>query len=161
LIFPEIIFGTGKEFMHPIVFWLPHQGIAARYSLYKQVGLFSEDFSIAGDYDWIYRAVKQFGTPFIVQERLVAQVIDGVSNKKSFSGYRERMRLAKLIGLQEVKLPNHLILKMFLKESLPQKIVTIVRLTSLKLNFINRKIKLKSHENNCGCPVCLFYRYSL
>lgn len=161
LIYPEIIFGTGKEFMHPVVFWLPHQGIAARYSLYKQVGLFSENFMIAGDYDWIYRAVKQFGTPFIVHERLVAQVIDGISNKRSFSGYRERLRLAKSIGLQEIKLPGNLVLKMRLKESLPHKILTIFRRCSQKLNFENRRIKLEPHEVNCECPVCLFSQYSL
>ena len=161
VVFPEIFFGTGKNFMHPIIFWLPHQGIAAKFSFYKKIGLFSEDFKIAGDYDWIYRAVKQGGTPFLINDPLVVQVIDGISNRKSFSGYRERVRLAELIGLQEIKLPNNLVLKMYLKESLPHKILMIFRLTSLKLNFNKRRIKLNPHEIACNCPSCLFALYTL
>ena len=161
VVFPEVIFGTGKNFMHPIIFWLPHQGIAAKFSFYKKVGLFSEDFKIAGDYDWIYRAVKQSGPPFLINDPLVVQVIDGISNRKSFSGYRERLKLAKLYGLDALKLPNYLVLKMFFKESFPSIILSIYLQLHQKIRSHKVSINLYSHEDECQCPSCLFLVYSI
>ena len=113
---PRIVFGSGDDFMHPNIFWMPHQSLSAQTSVFLKIGLFDESYKIAGDYDWIFRAVKEYGIPSIIPNILVAQMIDGISNSRSYSGYRERQFMAKRYNLEIKRSPTKLVTKMFIKQ---------------------------------------------
>ena len=154
---PQITFGVGSEYMHPIVYWLPHQGLSAQFGVYKDIGLFDETFKIAGDYEWISRAITRFGEPELVPSPLVAQMTDGVSNKRSYSGYRERQVLAKNLNLSIRKLPLMLVVKMFIKETILSNFP--------EFTFGKKKVKkypneTHGHAKGDSCAWCLFDLFS-
>jgi hypothetical protein len=109
-----------------MVFWLPHQGFFATWEVYKSVGRFDLSYQIASDYEFIRRAVLSFPNIRVVQDFLVVQVVDGLSNRKSYSGYKERIRLTKTLDYKIRRLPFSLVVKMFLKEYLPNRLGKIM-----------------------------------
>ena len=154
---PKINFGIGREYMHPIIYWLPHQGLSATHEVYRAVGFFEEKYKIAGDYDWISRAVIEFGEPGLVLGKLVAQMTDGISNIRSFSGYQERQLLSRSLKLPTIKLPFALIVKMYLKEFL---LTRFSRIRPRKDHNFRENSAECDHPANELCPWCLFDQFS-
>ena len=111
--------GSDKDFLNPMVFWVPHQGFFATWEVYKSVGRFDLSYQIASDYEFIRRAVLGFPNIRFVREFLVVQVVDGLSNRKAYSGYKERMRLTKTLDYEVRRLPFDIVTKMILKERFP------------------------------------------
>ncbi len=108
--------GQGNSYMNPCVFWLPHQGIVVSVKVCRTVGDFSTKFSIASDYDWILKVFDLVGPPGIFSERAVIQMIDGISNRRAYLGYQERVMITRQRGLQVISLKKFLVLKMRLRE---------------------------------------------
>lgn len=162
VIYPQIVFGSGDYFMHPNVFWMPHQGLSARASVFFQVGLFDENYKIAGDYDWIFRAVKAFGIPSLIPDILVAQMIDGISHFRAFSGYRERQYLARFHNLKVDKLPASLIIKLFVKEFLSARdFFWTISLSKQRSEVLDAgMVSDHKHETRLLCAWCYFESYS-
>ena len=131
LAYPIANLGSEKDFLNPMVFWLPHQGFFATWAVYKSVGRFDLSYQIASDYEFIRRAVICFPNIRIVQKFLVVQVVDGLSNLKSYSGYKERIRLAKKLNYKVRRLPISLVAKMLLREFLPNRFGKILELWRL------------------------------
>jgi len=154
---PKVNFGVGREFMHPIVYWLPHQGLSATHEVYRSVGFFNEKYKIAGDYEWISRAVLEFGVPGLVLGKLVAQMTDGISNIRSFSGYQERQLLSRSLNLPTIKLPFALVVKMYLKEFL---LTRFPRMRPEKENHIKESSVECDHPEYELCPWCFFDQFS-
>ncbi len=117
--YPLANLGSEKDFLNPMVFWVPHQGFFATWEVYQSVGRFDLSYQIASDYEFIRRAVLSFPNIRVVQEFLVVQVVNGLSNLKSYSGYKERIRLTKTLEYKVRRLPFSLVAKMLLKECLP------------------------------------------
>jgi len=113
---PEPCLGQGNTYLNPCVFWLPHQGIVVSIRLIKEIGIYSTEYKIAGDYDWILRIVDFAGPPALFEDRVAIQMIDGISNKHAYRGYQERKKLTKRRGLNIVPLPKLLRLKMRTRE---------------------------------------------
>jgi glycosyltransferase involved in cell wall biosynthesis len=126
LAYPLANLGSEKDFLNPMVFWLPHQGFFATWEVYKSVGRFDLSYQIASDYEFIRRAVLSFPNIRVVQDFLVVQVVDGLSNRKSYSGYKERIRLTKTLDYKIRRLPFNLVVKMFLKEYMPNQLGRIM-----------------------------------
>jgi hypothetical protein len=158
IINPKIIFGSGDEFMHPNVFWVPHQGLSVQTSVFSKIGLFDESYKIAGDYDWIFRAVKEYGIPSLIPDVLVAQMVDGISNSRSYSGYRERQCMAKLYNLELKRLPIALVTKIFIKQWLGEHGlgVNLKKNDSPQLNTESNH----THGPSFLCGWCYFEFYS-
>lgn len=155
---PEITLGSGEEYMHPIVYWFPHQGLSATFEVYQKVGYFNEKFKIAGDYDWISRAVQAFGEPRIIPDYLVAQMTDGVSNKRSYSGYRERRALANQLNFPLRRLPLLLVIKMYIKEIIHRRLSYFVKQSKKRFN---KAIYTHDHLANDICAWCLHDQFSV
>jgi glycosyltransferase involved in cell wall biosynthesis len=157
---PRIVFGSGDDFMHPNIFWMPHQSLSVQTSVFLKIGLFDESYKIAGDYDWIFRAVREYGIPSIIPDILVAQMIDGISNSRSYSGYRERQYMAKLYNLEIKRSPIKLVTKMFIKQWLGEHGL------SLNLNKNNSPHPNSGSESNHNhdpevlCGWCYFESFS-
>jgi hypothetical protein len=154
---PQIIFGVGSEYMHPVVYWLPHQGLSALFGVYKEIGFFDEAFKIAGDYDWISRAINKFGETKLVSSHLVAQMTDGISNKLSYSGYRERQVLANDLNLPARKLPSMLVFKMLIRETIYVKFPGIAFGKNMVEKYTNEE---HGHTEKDLCAWCLFDLFS-
>ena len=113
---PKPCLGQGDTYLNPCVFWLPHQGIVASVRLIKEIGTYSTEYEIAADFEWILRLIDFAGPPTLFDNRVVIQMIDGISNKHAYRGYQERIKLAKHRGLKIVALPKILRLKMRMRE---------------------------------------------
>ena len=157
---PKIIFGSGEEFMHPNIFWMPHQGFSAQASVFDRIGFFNESYKIAGDYDWILRAVNEYGLPSIIPDILVAQMIGGISNSRSYSGYRERAQIAEVCNLVENKLPRLLVGKMLLKEWLHSRGVLPNSRESIRVSMKMGELSQHEHEQGIECAWCFFESFS-
>ena len=157
---PDIIVGQGKFEMHPLKFWFPHQGFVARWQVFETIGFFDENFRVAGDYDWIYRAINEFGLPTQIDSPLVAQIIGGLSNIRSYSGYRERQRIAKRENLLKLSLPLPLVCKMYLKEWLFDHARKLFELLGSE---VSTEIPMTKHfhENpSTPCPWCQYFNFN-
>jgi glycosyltransferase involved in cell wall biosynthesis len=160
VIHPSIVFGSGHEFMHPNVFWMPHQGLSVQILVFLKIGLFNESYKIAGDYDWIFRAVKEYGIPSLIPDILVAQMIDGISNFQSYSGYRERQFMAKFYNLKVKRLPFTLVTKMFIKQWLGEHGFNL-SLNKSDPSLLNTGLKSNHmHGPELLCGWCYFEFYS-
>ena len=115
-LFPISNLGTDND-LNPTEFWIPHQGVATNWEVIQCVGEFNENLKIAADYDWLRRAILESGEPLVLDDYLVVQLSDGISNAKSYTGYLERVSLTREIGLKVNHLPLFLLVKMRLKEA--------------------------------------------
>jgi hypothetical protein len=89
--------------------------------------------------------------------KMVAQMTDGISNIRSFSGYQERQLLSRSLKLPTIKLPFTLIVKMYLKEFL---LTRFPRIRFEKENYLTEKSAECDHPANDLCPWCLFDQFS-
>jgi hypothetical protein len=158
--FPEIAYpatttGDGQEYLNPLLFWLPHQGLMVNWQVFKDVGFFDERYKIAADYEWIVRAARINGPISITNNVLVAQGIGGLSNVKSYSGYKEREMIAVSLGMNRHRLQTNLIMKMYLKEIMFQ------YFPSLFSFFIKMKLTPVNYHHHLQdeCPWCLYFSY--
>lgn len=58
---------------------IPHQGVVQRKSLFDEIGLFNENFRIAGDYDWLLRTLKNGYEPHYYNEPTILMSGSGIS----------------------------------------------------------------------------------
>jgi glycosyltransferase involved in cell wall biosynthesis len=111
----------------PVRLWIPHQAFCATVSTYKTVGLMDVRLKIAGDIDWFVRASLICGTPQILNEVISVQMVGGRSRIKSYSGYLERIDIAKSRSLQIDRYSAKLLIRVYLSEKLGRRLPKILR----------------------------------
>lgn len=151
VLFPSTYTGTGSQKLNPLEFWIPHQGLMVQLNICKQVGKFDETLTIASDYDWIIRA-NAASKIKVIPDVLVVQVLNGISNARSYSGYKQRKTMASELGFSGPNLQMPLIAKMRVKEWMFVHQRGIFELYYRALGSIKKKI----HEPGDGCAWCIY-----
>lgn len=154
IIYPSSTTGDSTDYLNPLVFWLPHQGLMANWQVFQNTGFFNESFKIAADYEWIIRAVRQHGQTSIIENVLVAQVIGGLSNIKSYSGFKERQKMIDLMGLggYRTSVAPNILLKMFLKERIATNYPLLYRIYFQ----IKSKLQVRRRHLKDNCAWCIY-----
>jgi glycosyltransferase involved in cell wall biosynthesis len=79
---------------------IPHQGVFQSRELFYRVGLFDDSFRIAGDYEWMLRAVKHV-EPIFIPLVIAKFGTGGVSSENYLESWRETRRARKKNGLPD------------------------------------------------------------
>lgn len=154
IIYPATSLGDSADYLNPLVFWLPHQGLMANWEVFQTTGFFNESFKIAADYEWIIRALSRNRQISILPNVLVAQVIGGLSNTKSYSGFKERQSMIHHleIGTCNTSVAPNILLKMYFKEKITTKYPFLFRIYFQ----IKSKLQARTHHLSDNCAWCIF-----
>ena len=86
----------------------PHPGFYIKRSVFNKVGFFNSSYKISGDFDWLYRVIKEEETPVFYTDFVVVSMRDGgvsssgLESKKLMN--RENLRILKSHGVYSNKM---------------------------------------------------------
>lgn len=95
---------------------IPHQGLFHRAALFADFGLFSTDYKIAADYDFVLRVIKNKFEPIYLDNITVANMRrGGISTQKNYS-LTTLLEFARIRYIHTNRLPNHKWYLIYLRE---------------------------------------------
>jgi hypothetical protein len=147
----------GVKIPNPHEYWIPHQALATNLSDLMSVGLFNLDYKIASDYDLMGRFWKEFGPPKVFNSVVVCQVLNGLSNVKTYSGHKEKNLIATRAGYAPLLLPINIKFKWWLKEFLFLRFPKLNPEIKSKTRVLRSLDKSPCHSKvEINCPWCIF-----
>jgi glycosyltransferase involved in cell wall biosynthesis len=142
---------------NPHEYWIPHQALLTKLEAFKEVGFFSLNYSIASDYELMGRFWEVFGPPLVLNENVSCQVLNGMSNVRTFTAHQEKNEIAVTSGFSGVELSKKIKIKWWLKEKL------FLRFPILNSELrLEHKVSKRLSEVSChvqfidSCPWCHF-----
>jgi len=82
----------------PVLMPIPHPGCFVRRRVYDRIGLFSEDYAVSADYEFIYRAARAGCSIHALGEPLVSMRPGGFARQRLALARRETFRIARAQG---------------------------------------------------------------
>lgn len=144
---------------NPNDFWIPHQALAVNFADLKTVGYFDLNYQLASDYDFMVRFWSEYGPPKVLQDVVACQILVGRSNIRTFSGYKEKNRIAVSFGFKPLKLNIKTLLKWWLKEVIFLRFPRLNPQLSAKKRLNTSFSKQPCHERfDFECPWCQYSR---
>lgn len=111
----------------PVHLWIPHQAFCATIGTYRSIGLMDIRYRIAGDIDWFVRSAAIHGNPHFLNEVISVQMVGGRSRVNAYSGYLERIEIAKAHALRVENYPKSLLLRVYLSQKLGRRVPKLFR----------------------------------